>query len=512
MTEGGTKKLKVFISYAHKDDELREKLVTHLAQLRNDGLIEEWHDRQLTGGQEWAGQIDEHLEKADIVLLLISADFINSKYCYDVEMNRALERHHAGQARVIPVILRPCDWKSAPFGKLQAFPKDGNPVEDWKTLDHGFLDVAHGLRKVVEKLAGTAPPAPGTVAAPSPPPEPTPLWLKVMVAVAIIAIVAAAAGAGWWWRQRDRMLIAERQELSVAEGCLQTGLYPEAKAAYERALIINPRSELAKFGMKKIALTELTGHREKFSHELDALLKQAPEDPDLVLFDGDRYYRRGENDEAVRRYERVLQKRQEYAEAHFRLGLISAQAGDAATALNHYGKAVEFGGDTPTYRNNLANAYYKQGDYDRAIEGYRRIPKFPLAGLEWAKIAWMKGDLETAVEGQMFALQGLEDQSVATMPKNQWPWRFEVEGRKEPVHIDTLPEKICYAKLALSATLFLQGKETDSEIRFKQAVESCADRTRRLKVVLEADLALAAEEQPKLAARIEAYRRRFLSN
>ena len=160
------KPLKLFISYAHDDDDLRSVLLDHLAQLRRDGLIEAWHDRQLTGGAEWADQIDENLEAADIILLLVSASFLASEYCNDKEMARGLERHEAGQARVIPVILRPCDWHTAKFGKLQAFPTDGKPIVEWQPIDKGYLEVAQGLRKVIAELHGsTAAPAANAEAA-----------------------------------------------------------------------------------------------------------------------------------------------------------------------------------------------------------------------------------------------------------------------------------------------------------------------------------------------------------
>ncbi len=114
-----------FYSYLHKDEKLCAKLENHLAILRREGLIETWHDRKIGPGTEWAGAIDEHLNEADIILLLVSSDFLASDYCSDVEVVRAMERHKAGEACVIPVILRPCDWGHTPFAKLQALPKDG---------------------------------------------------------------------------------------------------------------------------------------------------------------------------------------------------------------------------------------------------------------------------------------------------------------------------------------------------------------------------------------------------
>jgi len=144
--------IELFISYSHKDEPLREQLGTHLSLLKRQGVIDEWHDRRIGAGQEWAGAIDEHLNGADVILLLVSADFLASDYCYDLEMTRALERHDARDACVIPVILRSVDWRGAPFAKLQALPRDGKPVTSWLDRDEAFTDVARGIRRAVEDL------------------------------------------------------------------------------------------------------------------------------------------------------------------------------------------------------------------------------------------------------------------------------------------------------------------------------------------------------------------------
>ena len=140
----------VFMSYSHVDEDLRNELEKHLAALRRQGAITTWHDRRIAPGDELHGQISNQLDSADIILLLVSADFIASDYCYDVEMSRALERHHRDEARVIPVILRPCDWKRTPFGGLMAVPEDGDPIVKHATLDDGFLEVAQAIRRVAD--------------------------------------------------------------------------------------------------------------------------------------------------------------------------------------------------------------------------------------------------------------------------------------------------------------------------------------------------------------------------
>jgi tetratricopeptide (TPR) repeat protein len=144
--------MKVFYSYSHKDEKFRETLEEHLSLLRRQEIISEWHDRRISAGREWAGRIDEHLKTADIILLLISSSFLASNYCYDVELTLAIERYKGGESRVIPVILRPCDWTKASFSALQALPKNGRPVTKWPNRDDAFTDVANGIREVAEEL------------------------------------------------------------------------------------------------------------------------------------------------------------------------------------------------------------------------------------------------------------------------------------------------------------------------------------------------------------------------
>lgn len=168
--------VRLFISYSHKDESLRQSLGDHLAALQREGVIDLWHDRKISAGQEWAGAIDANLEAADIILCLVSAGFLASPYCNDKELRRALERHDAGEARVIPVILRPADWDKTPLGRLQALPANAKPVTNWSNRDEAFLSIARGIREVARQLAeraervATAPPgnAAGNTADPAP--------------------------------------------------------------------------------------------------------------------------------------------------------------------------------------------------------------------------------------------------------------------------------------------------------------------------------------------------------
>ncbi len=142
----------IFFCYAREDEALLKKLKVHLSPLQRQRLISVWHDRDISAGTEWEQEIKTHLDAAQIVLLLVSPDFIASDYAYDTEMQRALERHRRGEAKVIPIILRPVYWHGTPLGELQALPTDGKPVTSWQDPDSAFYDVVKGIRKVVVQL------------------------------------------------------------------------------------------------------------------------------------------------------------------------------------------------------------------------------------------------------------------------------------------------------------------------------------------------------------------------
>ncbi len=141
--------LRAFVSYSHKDERHRDKLEISLAQLRRNNVISTWHDKKILPGKEWDQEIDENLNNADLVLLLVSPDFLASDYAYSREMERALERHKSGSAIVVPIILRPCDWSNSRLASLQALPSRGRAISTWPNRDTAWLDVAQGLRRLI---------------------------------------------------------------------------------------------------------------------------------------------------------------------------------------------------------------------------------------------------------------------------------------------------------------------------------------------------------------------------
>ena len=145
--------IEVFFSYSREDKPLRDKLEIHLSSLKRQGVITSWHDRQILAGSEWKEEIDHHIQTADIILLLISPNFVNSQYCYEIELPDAMARHEAGSAYVVPILLRPvAGWKNLPFAKLQLYPTGGLPVTKWPDEDDAFVDITEGIAAAVEAL------------------------------------------------------------------------------------------------------------------------------------------------------------------------------------------------------------------------------------------------------------------------------------------------------------------------------------------------------------------------
>lgn len=138
-----------FISYSHSDAQAVHRLEVHMSQLKREGLLSTWFDGEILAGGSLDADIFAELEKADIFLAVISPDYLNSAYCYDIEFQQALRAVEAGKIRIVPIIAQPCDWKSSPFGRFKAIPKDGKPVSEWTNENNAFLNVIDELRKLV---------------------------------------------------------------------------------------------------------------------------------------------------------------------------------------------------------------------------------------------------------------------------------------------------------------------------------------------------------------------------
>lgn len=147
------KRIKVFLSYSHADEQYKQELDKHLAVQKRNGVIETWNDRKLVAGTYIHEQIDEKLVEADLIILLVSADFFASDYCYEKEMKKALELNKIGKNIIIPVIVRECDWLDSPLEKLVALPTDGNAISTWEDKDKAYMNVVNGIKDAIHTLA-----------------------------------------------------------------------------------------------------------------------------------------------------------------------------------------------------------------------------------------------------------------------------------------------------------------------------------------------------------------------
>lgn len=289
----------LFYSYAHEDRSLREQLEKHLKLLQRQGLLSSYHDRGVAAhGDRSADESDDYLEGADLILLLISKDFLASDGCFNVEMERALARHHAGEAQVVPILLSPVDnWENAPFGCLQCLPRNGRPVTMWPDQDEAWVEVAGAIRLLVEQL-WLKPLPPGRLA-----PralgrqriEPRKARRLRAVAVAFLGLgLVALLSAGIWWGNNARRpsSTVRRNELPAEAAVAEPPshphglptpavpppptLRPENAASAQRprparppALTANPEWEVAiKEGLRLRAIPEPRKAIEEFAKAL----------------------------------------------------------------------------------------------------------------------------------------------------------------------------------------------------------------------------------------------------
>ncbi|MEP3889833.1 MAG: toll/interleukin-1 receptor domain-containing protein [Hellea sp.] len=152
--------MKAFISYSHVDEKALQRLHTHLAVMRRAGEIDEWFDRKIKVGDPLDKTTMKNLTSSDIFIALVSPDFLASNYCYETEMETAMQLHEQGSMRIVSIIIEPCDWTSTPLQKFKATPKDGKPVSEWSNENTAYVDVVKELRRLVDERNGTKEPKP----------------------------------------------------------------------------------------------------------------------------------------------------------------------------------------------------------------------------------------------------------------------------------------------------------------------------------------------------------------
>ncbi len=347
-----TRAIRIFYSYAHEDAELRDELDKHLAAMKRNNLIVEWHDRDIQAGTEWEQEINEHLNTAQIILLLISSDFMASDYCYSIEMNRAMERHERGEARVIPIILRPVDTEGTPFSKLEMLPTDRKPVTDWPNHDLAYLNIAQGIRKVVEKF----------------PAKTKEQWLDEGL---------AHHKAGHYEQSLkafDQAMLIDPDYApayrSKGDVLYDLKRYEEALAVYEQAIRLDPNHAR----IYRIR-GDIFRHLKRYEEALAAYEQAIRLEPNVArnynnkgnaLFSLKRY------EEALAAYEAATRFDSRFADAFNNKGNALARLTRYLEAIVAYEQAIRLNPQYPIPYNNKGRALYHLGRYHEALEAFEQ--------------------------------------------------------------------------------------------------------------------------------------------
>ncbi|HEU5373869.1 MAG TPA: caspase family protein, partial [Ktedonobacteraceae bacterium] len=251
------KNIEIVVSYARKDAKLLALVLTalegSLKPLKDKGLVSLWHDRDLIPGTVAAHEIQRRLHAANIHLLLVSADFLTSSFCYSDEMEHLMERHRAGEVQLIPILLRQCHWQEAPFGELSPLPENGKPLNSWENKDEALFNITEGVRKVVN-----------TLLLPSPQSGPAHEEVKTMMDQPFTHGYALLIGVG------DTLPVTVKDATALHDLLIDPG-----RASY-------PATQVT-------LLTEAEARRETVLAAFDRLIQQVKNDPEatvLVYFSG----------------------------------------------------------------------------------------------------------------------------------------------------------------------------------------------------------------------------------
>jgi tetratricopeptide (TPR) repeat protein len=497
------------------------------------------------------------------VLLLVSSDFLASDYCNGIELSRALERAGAGEARIIPVYLRPAYTRGEPFERFQGTPEDQRPVYSWDDADAAWVQVVEFIVAAVDDVlaaralsghsvpvetdgggtadragdgaptqstadragdgaltestadrAGDGAPTQSTAdragdGAPTAPrtpgTRPTPWWVRVGGAGLAALLLAAVVG---WYLLRPDPDVTRR--LAEAGALLETGRYDQALAAYEAVLDMDAGNRKAAYGRDKAAVLADMGPDfdvEAANRRLRTLEDGHPQDAHIQLMVARLAGAGRDWEEARRRLERALELDPDLPEALFGLGVLAHRNGQLDEARQHYQQALDGAPGNRRYLTNLAAVLLDLGDHAAALAAYEQLLAVPprplLTRLDAGRAALMAGDLNRAVWHHKQLLRGLRRRGAFDAGDDAAQWAFGTGA--DEVTMDTPASKRAYALLTVAVTRFLAGDASGADELVRQAAESLEHR--RALAVLERDLRELTGARPDLGGQVEAFRR-----
>lgn len=324
--------VKLFYCYAHEDSGYRDELEKHLASLKREGLFSDWSDQAILPGGVWEREIAEALETADVILLLVTVDFMNSDFIWNVELKRALERHDEGKAVVVPIIVCPTDWQHSVLGRLQARPKDGRSITEWENRDAAWVDVVRGLRELVKSQPSSS---------------------------------ALPDGGGERFQLTPRMLVAQ------GEGELWNGLIQKASATLDAA-VASPPQDLDDLLAQARALM-LLGRAGEALAAFDRALALQSDQVEALIGRAETHLRLGQSKEALADIDRALAVEEKNPYGIYVRGQVYGAGGQARKAKKEYDRAIKL---EPNHIPALVARGYlqgREGHHDRALRDFSQV-------------------------------------------------------------------------------------------------------------------------------------------
>ena len=352
-----SKGLKVFITYAHKNSEAKDKLITYLAVLKQNGLIDVWHDNEILPGDKWRDEIFNNLADSDILLYLTCPYSLASENC-NKELTAALNPN----IRVIPIILEHCDWQNHQLSEFQALPDKGKPINEWNPESKGWQSVVDGIRKVINEMQSQVMPSPSII------PE----------EIETLAFLAFHRG--------NFMMIL--------------GQIDEALKDYSRAIELSPNNAAA-YNNRGVAYRK-KGKLDLAVKDYNKAIKLNPDDANAYSNRGNVYREKGEFNRAIDDTNAAIKLNPNCTEAYNNRGAAYGAKGDFDHAIKDCSKAIGLNPNCTEAYSNRSNAYLKKGQVDRAIDDCNTAlqidPDYVEAYVNRGIAYFQKGEIERAIE------------------------------------------------------------------------------------------------------------------
>jgi tetratricopeptide (TPR) repeat protein len=330
---------------------------------------------------------------------------------------------------------------------------------------------------------------------------------KICLAFIFIAVIALGGWMAYLYDASKKPQIADKELIVEGDNALNLGRYADAKRIFEAEFKANPQNQQAAWGLR-IAQVRETLAQPGFKEAIDTLYTQNPNDAYVNFFLGEFYAANHQPDKAVQHYDQAIEQNPKLAEVHYNLAVLYAQQGNMVSAKVESLKAIEIS-PTAKYRNNLGTIYFKQQNYEEAINEYGRNKEYPLSALESAKIYWRLEYLSQALSYQKQAVEWLEDKSIMSKPENQEAWHFEFAPGKL-VELVKLDEKKSYAYFCLSVSFYLQGDMGGAESEVRKLRDLKVARQSDINALLTADLDALVQSNGSFAKQVAAYKQLYL--